>query len=97
MTLPTATDLRRQLNLDADLEPDNVLVGKLAAAAGWIEAHIGTPLAELQPLPAPIGEAVLMLAAHLYENREATLVGVSASEVPFGVRDLIRPFRVWEF
>lgn len=93
----TAQQLRRQLNLDADLEEDAFLEGKIAAAESWIEAFIGTTFAELNPLPAALREAVLQLAAHLFANREAVLVGVSASEMPFGVIDLIRPWRVWEF
>jgi uncharacterized phage protein (predicted DNA packaging) len=97
MTLPNAADLRRQLNLDPDQEDDIFLSAKLAAASGWIEAYVGEPFAGLDPFPAAISEAVLQLAAHLYENREAVLVGVSASELPFGVVDLIRPYRVWSF
>lgn len=97
MTFPNAADLRRQLNLDPDQEDNAFLSAKLAAASGWIEAYVGEPLAGLDPFPAAIREAILQLAAHLYENREAVLVGVSASELPFGMVDLIRPYRVWSF
>lgn len=94
--IATANDLREQLNIEPGFEADDFLERKIAAAESWIETYIGTSLAELDPLPASITEAVLQLAAHLYENREATLVGVSGSELPFGVVDLIRPHRVWE-
>lgn len=93
----TAAQLRQQLNLDADMEDDAFLAGKIAAAESWIESFIGEPLADMDPLPAAISEAVLQLAAHLFVNREAVLVGVSASQLPFGVVDLIRPWRAWEF
>ncbi len=93
--IATADDLRHQLNLEAGFEPDAFLVRKIAAAESWISAYIGEPVASLQPVPAALQEAVLLLAAHLYENREATVVGSTASELPFGVLDLIRPFRVW--
>ena len=33
--------------------------------------------------------AIKLLAAHLYENREASLVGVAASELPMGVESLL--------
>ncbi|TCT12665.1 putative phiE125 gp8 family phage protein [Tepidamorphus gemmatus] len=48
-------------------------------------------------VPAPIKEAVRQLAAHLYENREASLVGITAEAVPFGLFDLIGPYRAWSF
>lgn len=93
----TAAQLRAQLRLDADMEDDAFLAGKIAAAESWIEQYIGEPLADMDPLPGAIKEAVLQLAAHLFANREAALVGVSASVMPFGVRELISPWREWEF
>ena len=91
----TAALLRRQLNLD-DVPGDTpFLEHKIEAAEAFIAAYIGKALAEIDPMPASIKEAVLMLAAHLYVNREASLVGVSANELPFGVLDLIRPHREW--
>jgi hypothetical protein len=42
-------------------------------------------------------QATLMLVAHLYQNREATLVDVSGQELPFGVWDLLAPYREWSF
>lgn len=47
--------------------------------------------------PPPVAEAVRQLAAHLFENREASIVGVTASEIPFGVFDLLTPYRAWGF
>jgi len=93
----TVEQLRQQLNLDPGIEDDAFLAGKIGAAESWIEAFIGEPLADLDPMPGAIREAILQLAAHLFVNREAVLVGVSASPVPFGVVDLIRPWRAWEF
>lgn len=90
-------DLRAHLHVD-DCPEENVQLNRMQLAAeGWIEAYVGKPLAEFDPLPAAIRMAVLMLAGHFYENREASLVGVTAGEVPFGVRDLVAPYRAWEF
>jgi hypothetical protein len=47
--------------------------------------------------PAPVAEAVRQLASHLFENREASIVGISARELPFGFLDLIGPYRKWVF
>lgn len=41
-------------------------------------------------LPGPIRRALLLEAAHLFENREAVLVGVGATELPRGVDRLLR-------
>lgn len=48
-------------------------------------------------LPEPLREAVLMMVGHLYENREASLVGVNAQDLPFGVVDLVAGYRSFTF
>lgn len=90
-------DLKAHLNLEHDLD-DNLLTGQIEAAEEMVARHIG----EDEPVsyvaaPAALKQAILQLAAHFYENREASLVGVSASELPFGFHDLVRPFRTWSF
>ncbi|MDD2869096.1 head-tail connector protein [Neomegalonema sp.] len=46
--------------------------------------------AGLDPLPPDLAEAVLMLAAHWFENREASASGLS--ETPFGLASLLAPW-----
>ncbi len=41
-----------------------------------------------------IKTALLLMVGHLNENREASLVGVSASELPMGVDTFLRPHRI---
>ena len=41
-----------------------------------------------------IQAAVLLTVGHLYMNREDTVIGVSAAELPHGARDLLQPYRV---
>ncbi|MEW9838089.1 head-tail connector protein [Mesorhizobium marinum] len=96
MTIVTAAEVRAHSNLPDD-EPDAFLTQKIAAAEDWCAAYVGQALEEFDPLPAGIREAVLRIAADLYENREASLVGVSASALPFGVTDLLSPHRAWVF
>lgn len=48
-------------------------------------------------VPEPLREAVRQYAAHLYENREAVLVGVNAQELPMGVFMLVLPYKRWAF
>lgn len=94
-----AADLRDHLNGVPDT--DSTLNRLLAAATGRIQAQLGFKLDDADEFPdgtpADVEHAVLMLAAHLYENREATLVGVTAQELPMGVADIIRDHRRYTF
>lgn len=47
--------------------------------------------------PEPIRAAIRLLAAHLYEHREAVALGATVAELPQGVADLIAPHRGWSF
>lgn len=89
-------EAKRHLNVTDDTD-DVLLADKIAAAEAWIDRWLETPFADLDAVPADLKEAVLMLVGHLYENREATLVGITAEEIPFGVWDLITPHRAWSF
>ncbi|MDN2580241.1 hypothetical protein [Aquibium sp. ELW1220] len=48
-------------------------------------------------VPEPLREAVLQLAAQLYQHRAAALVGESAASIPFGVGDMLGEYREWSF
>lgn len=69
-----------------------------AVSVTYRAGHAATPAAEGPPtvkettaVPAPIKIAVMMIAAHWYENREAVATG-SLSEAPMAVRALLAPF-----
>lgn len=81
--------LKAQLNLDHSLD-DELLAHKLAAAEAWIVQHTGAPFAAEPALT----EAALQLAAYWYEQREAASFGVSTQPIPFGVLELLRPYRL---
>ena len=57
--------------------------------------------AETTNVPEDIRNALLILAAHFYENREMYLVSdnrsFSVTEIPFSVKALLSPYRVWEW
>ena len=96
MSIISVADVKAHCNIT--LADDDVLIAaKIDAAEEWIGAFIGTPLAEFDPVPEPIKEAVRQLVAHLYENREATLVGVTMNDVSPGLFDLLAPFRRYVF
>ena len=46
-------------------------------------------------VPAHIKSAVMIIAAHLYENRELAAIGVSTSEIPYSAHALLSHDRVW--
>lgn len=93
MTISVA-DLKAHLNLTGDAD-DAMLGDKIAAASEWVALYTGGALTG--EIPAPVNEAVRQLASHLYENREATLIGVTAQSLPFGFLDLLEPYRAWVF
>ena len=45
-------------------------------------------------IPAPLRQAVQMLAAYWYEQRETAIVGISAENVPLGAEALCGPLRL---
>lgn len=96
MNVITVADLKAHLNIISDAD-DDLLTGKIAAAEGWIAAFTGADWPPNAQVNEALKEAIRQLAAHLYENREATLVGITAQDMPFGLLDLLAPFRAWVF
>lgn len=93
MTTPLEA-LKLHMNIPAgDTADDALLAQNLNEATAWVADVIGKPVEA--DAPASIHRAVRMMAAHFYENREATIVGVSAAETPFGVMSLLDSHRYW--
>jgi hypothetical protein len=90
------TDLKAHLNVTTDAD-DALLAEKIEAAESWIAAFTGADWPPADPVPAALKEAIRQLAAHLYENREASLIGITATELPFGLLDLLAPYRAFVF
>ena len=91
MTITSLTLLKQNLNVDHDLD-DALLDHKLAAAEAWVLGGVETAY-QTAPLPAPVTEAILQLAALWYEQREAASLGGNVAAIPFGVHDLLAPYR----
>lgn len=92
MTSVTLSLAKAHLNIDQTGD-DELIQHYLDAAESWISDFVGKPVADFDPIPASLKQAVLLLAAHFYENREAVLVGITAGDLPFGVISLIRAHR----
>ena len=99
MAIVTVSQLKAQLNFTADLgsADDALLTAKIDAAQAHIERMLGYTLADIGPdaAPADLREAVLQLAAHWYEAREAA--GEAPREIPFGVSDIVMGRKDWSF
>lgn len=91
MTTPLAA-LKIHLNVIDDAD-DAVLEQKLKVATAWVGKIVGGDVTDTDP--EPIHEGVRLIAAHLFKNREASLVGVTAQELPFGALDMLEPYRCW--
>lgn len=46
-------------------------------------------------VPDDILQAIRLLAGHMHENREATIVGTIAATLPLSVSDMLAPHRLW--
>jgi uncharacterized phage protein (predicted DNA packaging) len=96
MSVVQLADMKAHLNITFTTD-DGLIMGKIAAAEDWISKYVGAPWPPTAPVPGALLEAIMQLAAHLYENREATLVGVTSQDLPFGLLDLLTPYRAWAF
>ncbi|PAU98962.1 head-tail connector protein [Paracoccus salipaludis] len=81
------TLIRAHLNLDHDHD-DELLTHYTDAAEAWVAAYTGQPFSR-HSLET---QAVLMLVAHSYENREAVSFANPFS-LPFGVHDVLSPLK----
>jgi hypothetical protein len=98
-------ELKQQLNITDDFgSADDVLInGKIEAAQNHIERLLGFRIEATyggsgqDPVPPALKQSVQLLAAHWYENREGTLVGVTAQELPFGIWEIVREYREYSF
>lgn len=97
--------LKQQLNATGipGTDDDALIERKIDAAQNHIERLLGFKIEETyggtdqDEIPPALVEAVCQLAAHWYENREATLVGVNGQELPFGVWQIVNEFREYSF
>lgn len=93
-------DLKQQCNVSGS-DDDAVLTRLLAAATAHVERLLGFKLDDADELPAgapaDLELAILQIAADWYENREATLIGVSAQPIPYGAREIVNEYRKYTF
>lgn len=94
-------------HLRVDYSDDDALIeAKIKAAQAHLEGLLGFKINDEYPpigtppkstAPDDLVECVCLLAAHWYENREGSLVGVNAQELPLGISDIVREHRNWSW
>ena len=77
------------------LRPAGALLPTVATGGAAIVALVAGMAADWGGLPADLGQAVLLLAAHYYEYRHETALGDGC--MPFGVTSLIQRYRTVRF
>jgi len=97
MAIVTLDEAKSHLNVTDDAD-DDLISAKIDAATAFTVAALGDdPEANTGGPTDDIVEAVLQLVAHLYENREATLVGLTPAELPLGFWDIVNARRNYTF
>jgi uncharacterized phage protein (predicted DNA packaging) len=96
LSLVTVADAKAHLNIVDDAD-DELIAAKIEAAESWVAAFTGSDFADDEAFPdgapAPVLEAIRKLVADLYEHRESS----DETGAPFGVADLLAPYRKWTF
>lgn len=101
MAIVTTGDLAGHLALTGDMADVQTLERLVEGAQAHIERHLGFKIGatfggeDQEPVPPDLQQAVLMLAAHWFDNHEAAAEGLR--EIPFGVTDIISGYREWTF
>lgn len=87
--------VKMHLRVDGD-EEDVLIGGYIEAAKAHVEQHCDRKLVEVDPvepdemgLTRDIEQAILLLVGHWYANREAVVIGTSASDIPLAVDRLL--------
>ncbi|SFP62709.1 head-tail connector protein [Tranquillimonas alkanivorans] len=105
MAIVLLSEVKEQLAFTDDIgsADDQLLTRKIDAAQSHIERLLGFKIEETfggvdqDPVPPALIEAVSQLAAWWYEQREAAVVGATANEVPFNVREIVNEYRGFTF
>jgi uncharacterized phage protein (predicted DNA packaging) len=83
---------KSHLNIDGTTD-DELISFYIEAADAWISNYIGKPLDDLDPVPADLKRAALLLVAYYYEQREAIAAGISMQFAPLGVTNIANSYR----
>ncbi|MCC5968394.1 MAG: phage head-tail connector protein [Pararhodobacter sp.] len=103
MAIVTEAELIAQLGLEGITGHEAMLAQKIAAAQAHVERLLGFKIEaqfggeDQEPIPEPLREAVLQLAAWWFEQREAGLTGTIVTTPPHSLPDIVAEYREWTF
>lgn len=105
MAILTLDQLKEHLAFTDDIgDADDALLARLIAAAqNHIERLLGFKIEDCfggvdqDPIPPALIEAVSLLAAWWFDQREAAITDASAKVVPFSVQEIITEYREFTF
>ena len=95
-TYVTTAELAKQCNIDDTTDEESYLSGLLEVSVTTVENKIQQKLDDVKTanggvLPAPLKQAMLLIAANLYANREPVAFGVP-QRIPYTLDYLIEPY-----
>lgn len=99
MSIITVADAKAHLNITTDAD-DALLERLIASAETFMDGYLETKFADMTaPVPDDLQQALFMLVAHWYEQREAVLIGntLTAVDVPYGFWDIVAQHRAYSF
>ncbi|MBN7759992.1 phage gp6-like head-tail connector protein [Nitratireductor aquibiodomus] len=98
MAIVTLENMKAELGVTI-ADDDALITAKIDEAQAHLEALLGYKIETEFPDAAPgdLVAAVKQLAAGWYENRESTIVGVSAIETPHSVWEIVRNRRNYSY
>ncbi|MDU9005748.1 head-tail connector protein [Sedimentitalea todarodis] len=105
MAIVTIRELKEHLAFTDDIGgADDALLDRLRVAAqNHVERLLGCKIEEefggedQDPVPEALHQAVVMLAAWWYDQRETALTGTIVANVPFDVREIVNEYREFTF
>lgn len=98
----TLEEMKAHLNVTLSVD-DALIADQITAAEAHLASWLGFGLDDAKEFPdgrpADVDQAVKMLVAHWYENRETAFISNSAAamEIPFSVAEIVRNYRNWTF
>ncbi len=98
-------DLKRQINIELDYTDDDIFLQHLLdASTSAVETYLGvnaltgytgfevSGYTSNVPVPTEIIQSIVMLAAHLYLNRNIVSFGIG-TEIPYSFKFLLGPYK----
>lgn len=88
----TVDDVKAHLNVTTN-DDDDIIASKIEVAENIVQKYVGAFSNFPDGVPPALKEAVRQLAGHYYDNRN----GEGTRNVPYGVFDLVGPWRQQSF